>query len=306
RARVAQAARALGYRADPELGRIMSAVRRAGRFQPHDVVALLHHPHRFNRYHRCILAEARRVGPELGLLVHDIDVSGFTSARGLTRRLQALGAHGIAVLPLSQEHPLPTIDWAKFSAISFYRKQRDPLLHRVLPDHGKSGYLAFERLVGQGARRIGFVTSRLMDAQLGGHPRHGFLRAQDILGNGGSVPPLVLTAGAELAEARAWRRRHRPDAVIVSDDEFIAPVRATGGDLRLLSIGGDPLVDDVDRVFQHPEMVARQGLKLLAGLLAQGERGVPALASTMLIAGEWFAAGEVDGGEGTSPPMTII
>lgn len=297
RARVAKAAEELGYRPDPEMGRLMQHLRARNkpRFQS-TLVGLTSIPEKRERpYNRRLIEGARKRADALG---YKFDVLRFAPGKNRNASLQRVlltrGTEGLLLLPMGVSLGFDSLlDWDRFSVVSATRSVLSPEFPRVLPNHFRNTLLLCEELEKLGYRRIGLITTRDFDVHISPGLMAGVVW-QSELGRTSRVAPLLI--GEELPREEdigAWYGRERPDAIIVRgtlDADIVARVlpQARKGNLGLAvtNLEGSRAYAGVQ---VHPEEIGMVAVDALHQRLLSFQRGASGLSLETLVLGSWFA-----------------
>lgn len=307
RAEIAAAAERLGYRPDPMLSSL-SAYRQAKKaVEIRSTVAWINQwsdPKRLRRFQEfdAYWRGAHDYATQLGYRLEEFVVGKDMTPARLQQILLARSVRGILLPPHQQGLNLPEFDWSQFSVVRFGISVAEPRAHIVTSDQKNCAAMAYEHMWARGYRRIAYVSAHRFDLNTGGNFRAGYLSAQDV-----HVPlrqhlaPVTLSEENTLADARALKaalRKARVDAILTSLSVLPdllarigcrAPEDVGVATLSLLDGHFDAGVD------QNSQEVGRVAMATLAGLIHQGERGVPRYCRRILVEGRWV--------DGTSLPL---
>lgn len=184
-------------------------------------------------------------------------------------------------------------DLRGLAAVTIGTSLREPAMHRVTPNHFQGGVLAFAKLREKGFRRIGLVLSPAMHERVEGKWLGAYLVCLERLPAGDRLTPL-LAAQEDYEALAAWRRRERPDAVLVAE-EFVwgPPSRTQPDDSRrpapgwLMWPGNLRGLGGIDYRF---EQLGRVAVEAVVAQIHRNERGSPAIPQTVMIDGVWVDA----------------
>jgi LacI family transcriptional regulator len=218
------------------------------------------------------------------------------SARRLQSILDARGIAGLIIPPLPDDvHTLP-INWDKYSCLALTHSLQSPALSRVLPHQYQVATLALQNLAQAGYRRIGFMTWPELDVRVNHLFRAAYLSHQYMLPPDDRLPMLMLQGPADEVFLR-WYEKNQPDAILGGEAGFIELLVRHGltdfDQLGYASIGGaylrpgDPLHQKVAFVDQNIPHVGRSGVDQLVAQLDRRERGIPNVATVLMIEGTW-------------------
>ncbi len=300
RARVRQAAQALGYRPNPVFTQMMRAVRHSGPVRTRAILGILHgfsesHPERSVPFHGEWVAGARERAESLGYVVDEIWMTQpGMSARRLGSVLHARGIASLVIAPLPEKRRID-LDWSRFSAVTAGLFLLEPRLSRVVPNHQQAMLLCLQQLMARGYQRIGFILEGWLEEFATFHFVAPFLWFQHQIGPR-QVIPLFETRGHTQKEFNSWYRKHRPQAVIVTGSAGLTWLRATGarvpdevGVVFTQSTGAPAGFCSVD---EQPRRLGAAAIDLVLSEASHGERGIPANPKTVFT--------EIGWSEGTS------
>jgi LacI family transcriptional regulator, galactose operon repressor len=299
RRRIQRLAAARGYRADPNIARLMHLLRRGPTRIQANIAVLVQTPLPYKRavsdyVERLRLGLGTRAG-ELGYAFSLFNLSDFGSGAQLQRVLLNRGIEGIVLLPVLRgtDDLTDLLDWADFSTVSTTPSVLAPRFHSVMPNHFDNAMVICRSLVQAGYRRIGFAISRDWNLRVKYRWSGGFAW-QHLFGGTQPVAPLITNPpGPELdpVSFAGWLRGERPD-VVITDAGVRGPVAAVLAALarshrpRMVTLNWPDSSCDAG-IDQHPERIGSAAVDVLAGLLMRGEKGVPPIAHTTMIDGEW-------------------
>jgi len=232
----------------------------------------------------------------LGYSYSSLRLDDYPTGAQLQRVLVNRGIEGVVMLPLRIPSDFTDfLDWSRFSVVSTTPSVVSPHFHSVTPNHFDNMLLVCRSLRDEGFRRIGLALSSDFDRRVK-HRWTGGLAWQNLFGGTEPVPPLITSSpGPEIEPARFahWLRKEKPDAVIAD-----APNRAILSEEigalprkrrpKLVTMGWpDPLYDA--GLDQRPEHLGSCAIDVLAGMLLRGEKGIPEIPNTTMIAGQWMS-----------------
>jgi DNA-binding LacI/PurR family transcriptional regulator len=215
--------------------------------------------------------------------------------------LQTRGIRGILIPPHKTGFDLPDFNWNLFSVVRFGASVAIPRVHSITSDQSFCGRLAYQKAHEKGYRRIGYISSEMVHRNTSGHFREGYLNIQkEIALKQNLLDPLELdreTPKKHPALLKAWLSRHRPDAVITTENYLRATLASLGWRIpEDLAVAGLSMLDgNFDSgVDQNPVEIGRVAVSTLASLIVENERGIPPYARRILVEGKWH--------DGTSLP----
>ncbi len=295
RAQIQALADQMGYRPHPAVAALMSHVKAGRRPKALTKIAFVWTEPgaeaQATPFHRQSILGARRRTQERGYMLEEFRLfaPGMTSQR-LSQILHARGINGIVFS--GSEHNTSfhlEMNWEWHCAAIIGNARCVPELHRAGHYHFMGMRRVMTELVGRGYRRpiailesmVNERASRTLEAAfLAYHPSPDRAR--------GALMKLPHAASTELA---VWLRQRRPDAIVVTKQNMIAPVRkllspalADVG-FAVVSIEENP--GNASGVDPGHEMVAANAVDLVIEQLLQNDMGVPANPKELLFDGHW-------------------
>lgn len=299
--RVQATARRLGFVSDRRLAQALQLVRCSTREKIYGTLGFIdawplssgtRSPS--NVYLRRIKAGAEERARELGYRVEAFSLmEPGMSARRLQDILEARGIQGLLIAPLPPDvHVLP-IGWDRFACVALTHSLQHPSLHRVLPHQYHAASLGLHHIQAAGYHRVGFVTTSEFDVRVNHLYRAAYLSYQYALPPEDRLPILIASGPLELVFDE-WLRQHAPDAILgCVPGIFDLLVRKGLTDFRKLAYVGLGIRPDhvpeghVAYVDQNIAHVARAGIDQLVAQVERRERGIPQVATAVMIEGAW-------------------
>ena len=280
KARVREAAQALGYVRDPLLSALSRRRSRHGSPDYRGVVAFLHHKSYEgpNWFPMTYFHGANHRGSELGYQVEMFDSAALERPEQITGILKARGVVGVILPSLHSAEIVPPLDFDSFTTVSCNFGEFSPVVPYARANHFAGVRMAFDYLYALGHRRIGFAPLR-----------HLYPLEDDFLRSGAAWfeqferlkrkdrVPLLHAKFKDFQAHLAWYFRYKPEAVICSLDIMRGTLVEAG--VRIpeevsyvsLSVSNHPQVTGViDRGFD----VGCSALELLDLELRSGRKGV--------------------------------
>lgn len=319
--RIREIARRLGYQADPAVQRLMTYLR-TRRYPLRDgsvaFVSAFEHPRpwRDNLHLARIRQGMENRAARLGFKLDDfwLGEAGMTPRR-LGEILRTRGMNGVVFLGFPHATPALDFPWEHFAATTIGHSLGGPL-HRVCQHHYAELTRAVTELHRLGYRRPGLVLNTDVDDRVQRYYRAAFLVAD--LAEALLPPflwPLEADSGRSLDRLLAWRRRHQPDVLLMSQPP--PDVREVAAKLAATKRAAPPavaLLDLHDRDIgayagmRHAyEDLGSAALDVVVGQIMRGEKGLPTHPRVVMIGGEWHdgasapakqARGVLSGGSG--------
>lgn len=310
RARVRDAALALGYRPNPVFAQMMRAVRHSGPVRTRAILGILHgfsdsHPARSVPFHGEWVAGARERAESLGYVVDEIWMTQpGMSARRLGSVLNARGISSLVIAPLPEKRRVE-LDWSRFSAVTAGLFLVEPRLSRVVPNHQQAMLLCLQQLAARGYKRIGLVLEGWLEAFAAFHFASPFLWFQHQLDRRQRIPILEAHHGVQ-REFRTWFRKHRPQVIIATGSECVSWLRQTGaripedvGVVFTQSTGAPPTFCSVD---EQPRRLGAAAIDLVLSEASHGEQGIPANPKTVFTEIGWCEGSSL---QTVGPPIEV-
>lgn len=296
REKVHRAAKALGYAPNPEIGRLMYLIRSGRNVSEKSTMAVLTFDHEPtpdpSQYLATWVAGVEERSRELGYSIDHIkvDPSKMTGAR-VTQILNSRGIKGVLIPPLRRVTDCAALlDWSQFSVVAATYTAQNIAVNRVVPNHLQTGLLAVDTLEAKGFRRVGLVT------EVGDHHRvsYSFLAVLAMHQQEGRLAPIPALVCDEHTDLKSWREQFDPDVILATELRLV-PVLTKGlgweqgADIPiyLLNNPGDGLFGGA---YQHPEIVGKIAVDLLASQIQRGERGFTEHPNIMMVEGSWIEA----------------
>ncbi len=306
REKVMAALRALKYRPDPHLARMMSLVRGRKHSRIRAVLGVIREQALKDEllepaYQYVSIKDIRRRAEQHGYHAEEfwLGRSGMEPAR-LSGILQARGIEGIIVSPQSSRMLCSQLDYAPFAAATFGYGLTAPSLHRAAGNMSLGIHLAVTALAARGYKRIGLAITKWVDARAERAYSGAMLHFQQGLGKRDRVP-LLLFPHNDLSRCngvfRDWMKAHRPDALITFDTHVPDWLHKMG--LRIPEDIGLVVHDWTEKmkgyagIHQRREHVASAAVDLVATQLLQHERGVPEVPRQILIPPAWIEGASI-------------
>lgn len=297
RRRVQQAAARAGYRPNPLVGSVLTAVRRAahGEFQA-ALLAINHWPGAGppvpHPYHREVLAGARRRAAELGCSLTQVwEGPHQLSLARINGMIAARGIAGVIVMPFPETRDFRELSWGQVSAVMLDHCLTAPGLHTVLPDHQEMMLGAMEELAARGYRRPGLMVADWRDARIRHRWSAGYYSACAAV-FGRIAMPVLATPVLDAAKFGGWLRRHRPDVVIAHGQcevrEWLQELgRRIPADIGFLALNRTETSDPCAAFDLQPAQLGAAAVESAIAQLHRNERGVPARPKVIMQAGDF-------------------
>lgn len=289
--RIRETAARMGYRPDPEIGRLMHHLRHGQGSGLHANLCAVTdfakdaEPRYCARLHRHAAEHARELGFEFSVIRVAPSASGWASA---LRNIRARGVEGILLLPMVAATELGTVGWDEFSVVAATSSIASPRFHEVAPNHPANARMMIDHLAGQGFLRIGYVglapharrTREALPAALAWHHSRHRVRCEPLLHEPDEQPDVV-----------AWARRERPDVVLVGRPPDIpahqAALEKAGMHVAWAQANSSAFFHHAPGLDERDDLIGAAAIDTLSSLVVRGARGIPAVPTSVSITGQW-------------------
>ena len=300
RARVEAAVEALGYQPDPDLTRMMEAVRARKKLGLKATIAVLreHVPQDgllSPSYQYVPVEDIRRRAHAHGYAVEEffLGKDGLTPKR-LQQILHARGIEAVIVSPQSTQLPCSKLDYSPFAAVTFGNAMSTPALHMCAGNMTLGIQMAAEQLRERGYRRVGvavtrWIVNRSQFGYSGGlfHWQHSLPEADRV--------PLLLMPSNDISQGfdafSKWLREHQPDALITFDTHVPGWLKQLSlrvpQDIGFVAHDWTPKMTGLAGIYQQRDHLAAAAVDLVVTQLSQHEHGVPEVPRQIMIPPRW-------------------
>lgn len=304
RTRILRLARKMGYVLNPTVACLMAELRRSREPGSRVGLALVNAnlDRRAFREHPtipCYVAGCRRRAAELGyftddLWLHEPGLSGAS----LARTLRARNLRGILLVGLMHDNRLPDgfrEVWDKYPTVVTGVRTQNPVLPFASSDHHMLLRGAVEECVRAGRRRPGLVIDGHIDRLVEGRFLAGFAAAQGVLRTADRVAPFVFHADEPDRWGRFWKwmSRRRPDVLLSLYHDVEAQIRMAGlripKDVALVQLEWRADHANWAGMDQHNDIAGEAAVEMVASMIQNGYKGVPAFPRATLIGSSWRA-----------------
>lgn len=295
REKIHKVAERLGYRADPEMVRLMERVRRNPELETTEPFAVLNLNRVKGDFQRDLFTRRVMEGAEERLIRHGFDLVEYWlgekdfDATATARDLKDRNINVLLIPVVPKDAPLTDLDWSQFTVASIDERPILPNFHRIHPNHYNNMLMLLDRLVEFGFTRIGFSSTRQM-LGLDKYAYFGALHSyfKYLHPDLPYIPPLA--DGSDQDALKAWYRENKPEVIIVTASWMEGAIRATLGlsipeDISVVCTGAD--FDAIAGIDQKANLIGSAAADLLMAHAFRYEKGIPPFAKTMLIDGEW-------------------
>lgn len=295
--KIRELAERMGYVPDPHLSQLMGYLQKGKAHGEGSVIGVLtdlpEAELRQHAYLSLILGGVEQRCATLGYRVAVFAVGRGYSLKRIQQILEARGIEGLVILPFRERlFVLDTFNFDALSAVAVGYALQSPLLHRAASQQTHAAMRVAEAVLERGYRRVGMVISREIDERTQHRYLAGFLGRTHAQANeraGETIPPF-LCEKLEPGELKEWIYRYKIDAVISSNPEVpnaLDTLRIRAGKdigLAMIDYPGDNRIARMEVPYW---MLGKAAVKLVHGMLAIHERGIPEEASVLTVPSVW-------------------
>lgn len=298
RERVKRAADLLGYRPDPELGKLMHHLRvtrtPAYRSTLHALTDLPTDEPRLAQ----VVHGARSRAAELGFdLVLDRWPAEANGVEKLHRTLRHRGVEGVLLFPTLSPTAFADVacDWSHFAVVAISRQPIEPDFDRIVAHWYWSIARALHELVGHGYGRVGLLYSAAFDRRIN-HKLSAAAAHRETLPGLRHMAPFPYVDPARLDGTHGetlenWFARESPDALLIDHHAVAGPLRArlglaVPGRVALATLNREP-DSPLAGVSERWNEIGAHAVSLLQQKILSGQKGAPATPLVTMVKGSW-------------------
>ena len=293
--RVLQACETLGYRPDPDIGKLMAHMRRGRRSDSPLTLAFVWAEKTAEEIKSSwwgleLVRGARLRAEALGFRLDEFYLAdkGMSPAR-LSEILEARGIPGFILSPLvSRSRGQVTMRWERFCSVVIGLGFARPALHRVHHHHFQGMVTAMQALKKQGFKRIGFFCGSVIIERMFGAWSAAFLTHHPLpLAQAETL--LCLRREPTLQDLIGWAECTRPEVVIDGGQLLLQLLKGEALPHGAVSVtlgwqpGGEPRAG----IDQQADVLGAAALDLLVEQYHHNERGLPVHPKIVMTAGRW-------------------
>jgi LacI family transcriptional regulator len=322
RAKILQLAKEMGYQPDPALSALMT-YRRGMKFTGQGGMSRQGTVAWVTNYPTCngwsagsgTCFDLYRESAAERLARHGFRLEDFwlrepgLTARRASQILFSRGIRGLLICPLPVDRGHLSLDWGKFSAVTFGYSVVRPKLHLFTAAHYRAVITAMRELRSLGYRRIGLAIPSGMDERMDRLWSSAYRSEMVIVPQSQAIP--VLTFEEDLRrkpesnypEQRklfsTWIRRHRPEAVVSTF--YFLPHWAEQLGYRIPNDFGivNPILQErpeargISGIIEPSRQIGQAAADFLVAMMQRGEYGLPEAPQRILIEGKWIPGSTV-------------
>lgn len=298
RERVLQACQELGYRPDPDIGKLMAHMRRGRRSDSPLTLAFVWAEKTAEEIKASwwgmeLIRGARERAETLGFQIDEFHLAdkGMTAAR-LSQILDTRGIPGFILSPLvSRSRGQVKMNWGRFCSVVIGLGFARPALHRVHHHHFQGMVTAMQALKKQGIRRIGFFCGSIIVERMFGAWSAAFL-AHHPLPLMQAEALLCLRREPSRQDLMDWMEKTRPEVVIDGGQLILQLLKGRPLPSGIISVtlGWEPMKERRAGIDQQADVLGSAALDLLVEQYHHNERGIPANPKIVMTVGQWREA----------------
>lgn len=293
--KIRAAAEAQGYKRNPMVGALMSAMRRSQGSTLKGVLAVaeLLEPERpeHGPFHRELVAGCRACAEELGFNIEVFQVGpGKLTPERLSGILKARGIRGLVLLPAWHAPDFSRFDWDWFAGVYTDYITEHPTLNSVCCDHYRSLLELLHRLQELGYQRPGLFMEKERDERL--HSRiSAALAAFQAKQKPEARVPLLLPAEISRQAFTRWLTRHGPDVILSHHPVVLEWIHEEGlevpGDLGFVSLNQTKTNRRCAALDLRPRLIGRAAVETLIAQVQRQVWGLPRFPTNTTVLGEF-------------------
>ncbi|MCH2155736.1 MAG: LacI family transcriptional regulator [Opitutales bacterium] len=288
----------LGYIRDPAMSRFSRYRWEGSRRSRETIVYLAHYPDKKERY-PWLFPAADSMARELGYTLEYVELSEYPSPSRLSDMLFHRGVRGVFLAPILPGSEIPEMSWSRFSVVASDEGHADLPFHSVRPNYRSALRRCWEYLLAQGCKRPGFA---LLQEDLS--PKVStlageFLFLQEQFLQAEEIVPVLYGKDLDKTDIKVrlndWIRLYEPDAIIGFNDavywalesldwKHLSTHRAFAS---VMSSEGINSVKITGTSFPR-HLLGGSAIRLLDGMIQNGEQGIPEYPARHLVAPEWI------------------
>jgi DNA-binding LacI/PurR family transcriptional regulator len=299
---VESAAARLGWQPNPEIGRLMGALRATSTKEATQTLALVWPDATRQQIAARMTLRMLRDGVRTRAAALGFGLDEFflgskeMNSRQLNRVLTARGIESLIVAPVSfRAHGHAAIDWTRYSSVVVGAGFVGPAVNRVHNHHFATLRLAMRELRRLGYRRVGFLSDPVLSSRLDRVMEAAFLMHHPLPPREAAELIYPLRDWKEERFAK-WVKARRVDAVIgeLPTPDWVAKSLAPAGmkvpdDFGYCSFNWMPDNPETSGVNQRFDTIGAAAVDAVTALFARHERGSPQVPKTILTTPEWVA-----------------
>lgn len=307
RERVTEVAERLGYRPDPVLSALSSYRSSQLRSSFQGVLAWMNGimPNSafvqsnsfYNDCYHGALARSKSLGYNIELFwVGDARMTG----KRISHILKSRNIVGVIVGPMKQRTDEFYLEWENFTSVRIGYSLQDSRITNVISDQFQNIRTLFDKVYGDGFRKIGFACPRYLDNRVSNKFTGGYLSQVYRYLN---EPPVPLFLDDEPDGSAAvfldWYRRYKPEVILAGGRSIYYNALIEGGvkvpqEVQLVSMHAEYLRQPVAGISQNGTIVGASAVDHLISMIQGFKVGLETYPKTTMIPGRWVDGSSYD------------
>ena len=307
KARILKAAAELGYRPDPALASLVAYRHHKSDVNSYSTIALIsdsdygarfwrseNHQTYWRGLYQGVLEQATALGYQLQEFTVGTD---RRHTRRISSILHARGISAVIVTRISNLVDPIELDWNRISAVSATYSLRAPAIPLVTTQHRANAYLAVNKLIEMGYRRIGLATVEESDKRVDNAWTAGFLSAcfsaRQLLSHHSIRMTTEKIDNGDLAcqATLDWIHENRIESFLCTQ-QHVLPFLVRAGlkvpqDIGFAALDLPAEQGDVSGINQTPDAIGREAVNMISAMRAKNQTGIPRFREIHLIRGVW-------------------
>jgi DNA-binding LacI/PurR family transcriptional regulator len=290
--RIQDLAAKMGYRQNPKVAQLMAQLRAGKEGHFNSNLALLDFATGGIVIPKLTLQGIEERARELGYGIEYFKTSEY-SAKRLEEILMSRGVQGLIVATLMKKNRLPDEFlkmWPRFAVCVCGIRPSNPALHFACNDHYFTAMDAVRQMVRDNFRRIGLVLQKGINIETEYRFFGGFASAHLEAGTT-EHPAFLLMEDGDREGFLAWVEQASPDAIITSEPDTLAWLRAAGysvpGDISLAHLDVETAGEAWAGMVQCRRMAGRAVVEVVVNLINNNSIGIPEVARPVLLESYW-------------------
>lgn len=310
RKRVKEAAKEMGYAADPMLAAFSAYCGNNRRSNFQGTLAWCNafpEPDFFENcsgfYNGCFVGAKNRA-EELGFRLESFWIAEpGMNARRATEILLNRNVAGVIVGPLpiySDNWDKFELDWDRFRSVRVGNSRVSARLSKIKPDHFANLTMVYERLLGMGFSRIGYACTQQMDNRVNNHWSGAFWAKQHRLNPDASIEPF-LDPDPDICKESflRWFERERPEVIMSGGTWRYLKALQEGGlsvpeDVQLVSLAADSPNNHFAGIVQNARLVGMTSVDYVNSAIQRFKVGLESHPKEVAVLGEWRDGFSID------------
>lgn len=310
RTKVEEAAKKLGYRADPDLAGLMTRYRNKTTPSYQATLAWINtwpDPKQLFLYYKQVWEGAYNRAMQLGYNLESFDLrKGNMTPHRLSQVLKTRNIQGIILPPQPRARSHVNFDWENYAVVALGYSIAPALFHTITTEQYRAAFTAMRHLRQLGYRRIGFIDHDKGMERTDYNFLGAFLVQQRRLKAINRIPPMIFKAPeppsfifdrSKVAKIKdqisRWLDRCQPECILYHFPLIGNWILELGykvpNDIGLASLHAGAANPTLSGIDQNTRSVGYMAIEILTGMVQRAEFGIPEIPHRHLVAGTWVA-----------------